>query len=71
MGLKGIHSDTGNNSSIGRSTSGVNATVLPSPGAAPPTKMTIACGPLVRVEQKNYATVRKIVGYFRYQGAAG
>jgi hypothetical protein len=23
------------------------------------------------VEQKNYATVRKIIGYFRYQGAAG
>jgi hypothetical protein len=44
--------------------------VLPSPGAALPTKTTTACGPLVRVEQKNYAAVRKIVGCFRCQDTA-
>ena len=31
--------------------------------------MTIACGPLVRVEQKNGACVREYIGYDRLEGA--
>jgi hypothetical protein len=32
--------------------------------------MTTACGPLVRVEQKNGAVVREYIGYDRLEGAA-
>jgi hypothetical protein len=32
--------------------------------------MTTACGPLVRVEQKNGAAVREYTGYDRLEGAA-
>jgi hypothetical protein len=47
-------------------TSGANATGLPSPGAALPTKTTTAAS-----SKKKSRTVRKIVGYFRCQGTAG
>jgi hypothetical protein len=66
MGLKGIHSDTGSEF--------INKPVdqwCQCHGVAfsrgRPTHKNDNC----YVEQKNYATVRKIVGYFRYQGAAG
>jgi hypothetical protein len=66
MGLKGIHSDTGSEF--------INRPVdlwCQRHGVAfsrgRPTHKNDNC----YVEQKNYATVRKIVGYFRYQGAAG
>jgi transposase InsO family protein len=66
MGLKGIHSDTGSEF-INRPVDqwcqrhGVEFS------RGRPTHKNDNC----YVEQKNYATVRKIVGYFRYQGAAG
>jgi transposase InsO family protein len=66
MGLKGIHSDTGSEF-INRPVDqwcqrhGVDFS------RGRPTHKNDNC----YVEQKNYATVRKIVGYFRYQEAAG
>jgi hypothetical protein len=66
MGLKGIHSDTGSEF--------INKPVdlwcqrhAVEFSRGRPTHKNDNC----YVEQKNYATVRKIVGYFRYQGAAG
>jgi hypothetical protein len=66
LGLKGIHSDTGSEFinrpvDLWRQRHGVAFS------RGRPTHKNDNC----YVEQKNYATVRKIVGYFRYQGAAG
>jgi hypothetical protein len=66
MGLKGIHSDTGSefiNHPVDKwcQMHGVHFS------RGRPTHKNDNC----YVEQKNYATVRKIVGYFRYQGEAG
>jgi hypothetical protein len=66
MGLKGIHSDTGSEFinkpvDLWRQRHGVAFS------RCRPTHKNDNC----YVEQKNYATVRKIVGYFRYEGAAG
>ena len=66
MDLKGIHSDSGSEF-INRPVDlwCQRHSVAFSRGR--PTHKNDNC----YVEQKNYATVRKIVGYFRYQGAAG
>jgi transposase InsO family protein len=66
MGLKGIHSDTGSEFinkpvDLWCQRHGVDFS------RGRPTHKNDNC----YVEQKNYATVRKIVGYFRYQGTAG
>jgi transposase InsO family protein len=66
MGLKGVHSDTGSefiNKHVDRwcQRHGVQFS------RGRPTHKNDNC----YVEQKNYATVRKITGYFRYQGTAG
>jgi hypothetical protein len=66
MGLKGIHSDTGSEFinkpvDLWCQRNHVEFT------RSRPTHKNDNC----YVEQKNYATVRKIAGYFRYQGDAG
>jgi hypothetical protein len=66
MGLKGIHSDTGSEFinkpvDLWCQRNHVEFT------RSRPTHKNDNC----YVEQKNYATVRKIVGYFRYQGTVG
>jgi transposase InsO family protein len=66
MGLKGIHSDTGSefiNKPVDLWCQRNHVEF----SRGRPTHKNDNC----YVEQKNYATVRKTVGYFRYQGAAG
>jgi hypothetical protein len=66
MGLKGVHSDTGSefiNKPVDQWCQRNHVEFTRSR----PTHKNDNC----YVEQKNYAAVRKIVGYFRYQGAAG
>jgi hypothetical protein len=55
-------------SSTGNSKTGATRTTSSSPGAVPTAKTIIACGPLVRVEQKNGDVVCKTVGYHRFEG---
>jgi hypothetical protein len=66
MGLKGIHSDTGSefiNKPVDLWCQRNHVEF----SRGRPTHKNDNC----YVEQKNYATVRKTVGYFRYQGATG
>jgi hypothetical protein len=65
MGLKGIHSDTGSEF-INRPVDIWCQRHKVEFTRGRPTHKNDNC----YVEQKNYATVRKIVGYFRYEGAA-
>jgi hypothetical protein len=65
MGLKGIHSDTGSEF-INRPVDLWCQRNHVEFSRGRPTHKNDNC----YVEQKNYATVRKIVGYFRYQGPA-
>jgi hypothetical protein len=66
MGLKGIHSDTGSEF-INRPVDLWCQRHRVHFSRGRPTHKNDNC----YVEQKNYATVRKIVGYFRCEGAAG